>query len=343
MLINKHIIQTQLLDSPYKMIAADANRSGSITTLDLIQIRRLILNITTEFPNNTSWRFVDASYAFPQPTNPWYATFPEVENFNNLTGAMADADFIAVKIGDVNGSAQANLLGSEERSFRGSFHFEVEEAVLQAGERMKVPVYAADLAQIQGYQYTLEVGEGGQLESVEPGRVEAGHLGLRYQSQGIVTTSWNWEGGRASADYDGQQPLFSVVVKADREVRLSELLRISSRYTAAEAYDQQGALLSPALRFVGQQPTAGAFALYQNVPNPTTDQTVIGFYLPTAEQTTLTIQDGLGRTLKVIQANLGAGYHQYQLSARELGATGVLYYNLKAGSHSASRKMVVVE
>ena len=36
-LISKHILGVQPLDTPYKMIAADVNNSKSITTLDLIQ------------------------------------------------------------------------------------------------------------------------------------------------------------------------------------------------------------------------------------------------------------------------------------------------------------------
>ncbi|MEZ4931408.1 MAG: hypothetical protein R2788_04655 [Saprospiraceae bacterium] len=60
----------ELLDSPYKMIAADANKSNSITTFDLVQIRKLILFINTDLPNNTSWRFVDKAYAFSNPAEP---------------------------------------------------------------------------------------------------------------------------------------------------------------------------------------------------------------------------------------------------------------------------------
>jgi hypothetical protein len=37
-LISRHILGVQLLDSPYKMIAADVNNSRSITTLDLIHV-----------------------------------------------------------------------------------------------------------------------------------------------------------------------------------------------------------------------------------------------------------------------------------------------------------------
>ncbi|RME94857.1 MAG: hypothetical protein D6772_13995, partial [Bacteroidetes bacterium] len=41
-LVSKHVLGVQPLDSPYKLIAADVNRSGSITTLDVIQMRKII-------------------------------------------------------------------------------------------------------------------------------------------------------------------------------------------------------------------------------------------------------------------------------------------------------------
>ena len=102
-LIQKHILGLQMLSSPYKLIAADANNSRSITTLDLIQVRKLILNLDPVFPKNTSWRFVDAAYRFPNPANPWATSFPESISMNNLPG-NASINFIAIKIGDVNGS-----------------------------------------------------------------------------------------------------------------------------------------------------------------------------------------------------------------------------------------------
>ncbi|MBK7410672.1 MAG: hypothetical protein IPJ40_23035 [Saprospirales bacterium] len=83
-LISRHILGIQPLDSPYKMIAADANKSNSVTTLDMVHIRKVILQIEPGFPNNTSWRFVDKDYVFPNPSNPFAATFPEVINYNNL-------------------------------------------------------------------------------------------------------------------------------------------------------------------------------------------------------------------------------------------------------------------
>jgi hypothetical protein len=105
-LISKHILGLQPLDSPYKIIAADANGSNSVTTADLVAIRKLILQITDEFPNNTpSWRFLDKHFIFPNPLNPFTVAIPEVLNFNNLTADRLDADFIGIKVGDVNNSA----------------------------------------------------------------------------------------------------------------------------------------------------------------------------------------------------------------------------------------------
>lgn len=107
-LIHKHILGIQYLDSPYKMIAADVNNSGSITTLDLIELTQGVLGLLDEFPNNSSWRFVAADYVFPDPANPWAEDFPEYITIENFEEPTADLDFIGVKVGDVNGSAITN-------------------------------------------------------------------------------------------------------------------------------------------------------------------------------------------------------------------------------------------
>jgi Dockerin type I domain len=105
-LIQKHILGTTPLGSPFKLIAADVNKSGSVTTFDLVQIQQMILNITTSFPNgNTSWRFIDADYVFPDPANPFLEPFPEHLEIANLNNDMPNADFTGLKAGDVNGSA----------------------------------------------------------------------------------------------------------------------------------------------------------------------------------------------------------------------------------------------
>src|SRR5690606_11052452 len=107
-LMSKHILGLQTLNSAYKIIAGDVNNDKRVTAQDAIALRRLILNIDTKFGSNTSWRFVDASHQFSVPTNPWADDFSEVININDLQGALANADFVAIKTGDLSLDAKAN-------------------------------------------------------------------------------------------------------------------------------------------------------------------------------------------------------------------------------------------
>jgi len=108
-LINKHILNLEPLNSPYKIIGADANNSGTITTLDIVAFRRLILGIDNELPNNTSWRFVNKSYVFPSLINPFSKKFTECVTLGDIKNQVVSPDFIGIKMGDMNGTAQTNL------------------------------------------------------------------------------------------------------------------------------------------------------------------------------------------------------------------------------------------
>lgn len=104
-LISKHILGVQPFDSPYQLIAADANKSNAVTTADLLLLRKLILQVETNFADGQTWRFIEASYEFEDPLDPFSEEFPEVINLNNLQVSELGADFIGVKLGDVNASA----------------------------------------------------------------------------------------------------------------------------------------------------------------------------------------------------------------------------------------------
>jgi hypothetical protein len=231
--ITKHILAVDLLDSPYKMIAADANKSNSITTFDLVQIRKLILFIDTEFPNNTSWRFVDKDYVFPNPTNPWSQVFPEVINYNNVNQTTLGADFVAIKIGDVNSSAQTNFASAgDDRNTVGSLVFNVEDRKLNAGDEYTVEFAAKDF-EVLGYQFTLNFDKQAvEFVEVAPAVAKAENFGLTLLEDGAITTSWNDNNVNVA---DGEV-VFSLVFRALTNVKLSDAFTANGRFTAAEAY-----------------------------------------------------------------------------------------------------------
>ena len=69
--IQKHLLGVGSFSSPYQYIAADINGSENVTAIDIIELRKLILGVYNEFPENTSWRFVDKSISMNDPSQPW--------------------------------------------------------------------------------------------------------------------------------------------------------------------------------------------------------------------------------------------------------------------------------
>ncbi|HKK77733.1 MAG TPA: T9SS type A sorting domain-containing protein, partial [Saprospiraceae bacterium] len=341
-LISKHILGVQPLNSPYQQIAADINKSGTVTTLDLIQLRKLILNIDSEFSNNTSWRFVDGDYTFSDPDNPLAESFPEVKNFNNLEGEEV-ADFMAIKVGDVNGSAIRDV---QPRSSE-AFTIDVDAPQqLQAGETYEVAFTAQDLAAVSGYQFTLQWNSAlVEVEQIEEGVAREEHFGV-FREEGVITTSWNASEVR-NAEFGMRKGedavLFSLTLMVRADVPIEQVLQLSSRYTAAEAYNAANdEVMDVALQF-GEVSAQRANTLYQNVPNPFQSETVIGFRLAQDTEATLTVRDVTGRLLKVVEGDFVQGYNEVRLTSADLPETGVFYYTLEVGEFTATRKMIIVE
>ena len=343
--ISKHILGVEPLGSPYKMIAADVNNSKSITTLDLINIRKLILRIDREYANNTSWRFINADYEFPNPENPWIEQFPEVFSINDIEQSVLKADFIGIKIGDVNGSAVANSEGFIYERYNGEvFNLEVEEQTLGQHDTYEIPFTASDLNQVKGYQMTLAWATD-QLEfvGIKTGLMEENSFGTTFVEEGMLTMSYYHQG-----EVDPNAPLFTLVVKARQAISLSEALRVSSRHTIAEAYpldeDTGAEVVEVALAFSNGTSVIAGYELYQNIPNPFENATQIGFYLPKATTATLTIRDAMGKLLRTYEGNYAKGQHNILVKSNELGnPTGVLFYTLETEDYQQTKQMTAIK
>jgi hypothetical protein len=339
-LITKHILGLELLDSPYKVIAADANNSQSISTLDIVKLRSLILYIDTELANNTSWRFIDANHIFTNTVNPWETTFPE---YISLDGSnLAPVNFSALKVGDVNGSAIPNsLLGSDTRNYNGDLALSLEATQVASREVFTVDFKANDFNNIEGYQFTLGFDDHA-VEFVDVVSNLAGlsikNFGLTRLNEGVITTSWNSNQGVTVADHE---VLFSITFRANAAINTRELFSINSRYTESEAYDGTD-LYNVVLEFNGNRVSNG-FELYQNTPNPFKAETTIGFTMPAAGAVTLTIYDISGRVLRLIEMDAVKGTNAINVTRDGIDATGVLYYQLETATETATKKMILVD
>ena len=339
-LISRHILGSQLLDSPYKIIAADANNSKTVTTFDLVELRKLILFIYDELPNNTSWRFVRKDFVFPNPANPWQTQFPELVNINDVTSSQLDIHFRGIKIGDVNGSASPDdaTSSSDDRNALDVLFFETENNMVKKGDFITVPFRLSDAA-LTGFQFTLDF-ERDALDfvAVEPGLVAPENFGTMRHENGALTASWSRNDGSPQR-FDGEVFAISFTAKADGS--LSEMIRINGRFTQAEAYNEHLERMNVALRFDTPSENDN-FVLYQNTPNPFTDQTRIAFHLPSQTQATLTITDISGRKVKVWNLDGEKGYNEVIFDNAELLTSGILFYRLETRDFTATKKMLVL-
>jgi hypothetical protein len=341
-LIAKHILGTQLLDSPYKIIAADANHTESVTVLDIVKLRALILHIDDSLENNESWRFISAGYLFPNPNNPFAEEFPEAYQYE--IGNDEPGDFVAMKIGDVNGTASPNsLLGSDTRTFAGEKTIQLQNQKVAKGEAFTVDFRAKDLKNIEGYQFTL----GFEKEAVEFVEVVSNlvglsdvNFGLTKLEEGIITTSWNSSKG---IDLEKNDVLFSMNFVAKSASDVSAIFNINSRYTVAEAYSGNN-LYELKLAFENNnQALTKAFELYQNKPNPFAEETTISFYLPKSETVTLKIYDVSGRVLKLEKLEGAKGFNSKKITKADFEARGVLYYQVKTNEKVMTKKMILMD
>ena len=338
--MSQHILDIHLLDSPYKMIAADINNSGSLTTLDLVALRKVILFIDTAFTNNTSWRFVEADFVFPSESNPWTTSFPEVFTVNGLETELT-ADFVAIKTGDVNNSAYTHDELQEGSDTRGSsipYIFETTNLAIQKTQTYSIPVYADDLNTMLGFQFSLDFDqEAIEIINIESGVLSSENLGLGFKEQGIITGSWHTA---STLDIEERTILFTINVKAKKDSELVEVMKLNSTYTQAEAYNDELEILDLELAFAEEEKPIGT--LYQNTPNPFSKNTKIAFNLVESGNTSLSIFDVSGKLVFKTESLMDAGYNEVEINKNDLSGAGIYFYQLEqAGGNNLVKKLVL--
>jgi photosystem II stability/assembly factor-like uncharacterized protein len=86
-----------------------------------------------------------------------------------------------------------------------------------------------------------------------------------------------------------------------------------------------------------------AFRLEQNYPNPFNGTTSIAFSLRSSDRVTLAVYDALGkRVALLLDDTIDRGAYRIQFNAGHL-ASGVYFYRLSAGSHQATRKLLLLK
>ncbi|MEO6760387.1 MAG: T9SS type A sorting domain-containing protein, partial [Saprospiraceae bacterium] len=348
LLIQNHIFGNALA-SPYQWVAANVNNSGGpnpITLADYLLIQRVVLGTDQHIQGSVDWKFIPKTYMFPTP-NPLSVPFPTTISHAPANMDFLDDDFVAVRMGDVNGNIVPNFTNneSEDRSSE-TFRFRLEDRAFRAGEVITVPFKASDFTNRQAYQMTIDFNPAVfALENIGQGVLQLTdeNFGTTHLSEGSLSTVWV---GRDPLSLRDDDVLFTLTFRVLRSGQsLREVMHPGSDVTNAEAYDRDGKIMKIDFEFAqpANQSVESDFALYQNQPNPFQGQTKIGFRLPSTSRATLRVYNSNGRLVKTVVGDFEKGYNELNFRPEELGAAGVYWYELKTPTHSDRKKMILLQ
>ena len=338
--IQRHILNIQELDSPYKLIAADADDSHSVTAIDLIELRKLILGVSDELPQNSSWRFVDADHQFLDALNPWVFKMPEDYFISQLEGDM-ELDFIGVKIGDVNGSVVPNLKSHSigNRASRWPLSFVTENKIINNGQSDYISFYSDSYERVSGWQMTLEYdAENIDILSIKSDviDIDESQYNIASQDQGWITISYN---GEEPIDVGPSEPIFKIGVSAHDQVRADNIFSITSKVTHAEAYRGLSEIVNIQLRIQ----ELSTINIITARPNPWKNHTDIEFNIPADGECKWEVFDLSGQLIHTYTAHYNAGNNSYRIDRSLISAAGVYYVKLTTKEQSEDYKLVVIE
>ncbi|MEO0338631.1 MAG: T9SS type A sorting domain-containing protein, partial [Bacteroidota bacterium] len=313
--------------------------SSSVTAIDLATIQRLILGITNAFPNGQApWTFVDAAYQFQDPLNPLAENFPEEIRIDNLREDTM-ADFIGMKLGDVNNSA-LDFRGEEELQVL--FKEETKDGM------RTISVIAPSTQQLSAYQFDINFDASHMdLIDIEPGTlpgINKGNFNLNKLGDGLIPTLWfDPTGSQEGFEIQEGEVLFQLHFAIDEsQTSLSDRIWTNNNSLPAVAYSADGAPLKVSNlyqeedRIIAEQIRLEPFR-----PNPFIDKTEVRFFLPAAATVSFEIYDALGRRVERTAQFYQEGNHRFEIKAQQLNDAGWYMLKMNSGDYQTNRRFIL--
>ena len=324
LMLQAHVLGLRKIDSPYNIIAGDINQSETISAQDIIELRKMILGIYNEWPNNKAWNFVDKSFEFDDADDP-FPYSDEVMHMSIDKNQMA-TDFIAVKTGDVNGD------------YRGPYSSESRSRDLStlsfSSKGGMVAVSAMDLEMISGFQLTIAT-ELNSYQGVEiiPGAIDIDDNHYHISDHGI-TLSWS---SIVSAPITKSEPLFYI---KGLNAALEEI-SLSNEVLESEIYD--GSLNTYDLEYFYED--RSGVQVVNAYPNPFANRSTISFYIEEGQDVEFIFFNQEGKVVHQLNQYFDGGMNAIQVDSDQLfngSQSGLIYYKMVGDYGVDGGKLILI-
>jgi hypothetical protein len=250
----------------------------------------------------------------------------------DLPSSMAGLDFIALKLGDVNGNAFA-ALAQELAGPRSSLSMTY---TIEQNDNLITYTLTPDFTQqLFGLQMALSI-DASQYELVEAkGMAMTLTDDMISVSDDAIRFSWS----SAEAIAFDKAPAIQLVFRSNnglspRDLTLDPVL-------SPEAYNEHLETSRIVLKKT-TVPTAVDFKLVQNNPNPFNGTTMISYIVAENSKVSMDVFDVNGRIVYKDTQWATKGTNQFTLDSRDLRGSGIYYYTISTPTHSDTKRMMVL-
>lgn len=293
-LISKHILSIAPLDCDWQLTAADINCSGSITTFDIVLGRQNILGIISDLPCG-NMRFLPDSAL--------------VTNGNCQ-------DFRGVFLGDLNAGPASNCFAGSVDSRAAPLELMFEDRVVQAEERVSIPLFFNALQTLEGFQLALQnKTDWAEIRGVTSSELPDFGSDCFHLSEQQLAVSWVYPHRQSLSP---QTALLRLDIQAKKGGKLSDILQLAAQSIASEAYDEAGKIHSLQLRALPAIPAV------RISPNPATDFVTLQLDSPTTGEGLLQFVNAQGQIIGESNLSYSRGSTFIDLPV-PTQATGLVY------------------
>ncbi len=336
-LIQRHILGLKPLNSPYKLLAADVNNSNSITAKDISDLRRAILGIITEWPNQTqTWKFIKADQVFANPAQPWNPQ-TRIES-NELTDVLDQLNFMGIKTGDVDLSADVNA--NHGALNRAAMKWTVYYNLVTSKDNViEVELFAGSDLVLDGLQFGIQVPASDyKLNAVVDGAIS------------LDKEQYVWRDGMFKLSWVPEKK--KMIMQGERLLTLQfQGTSLSGSFTGmemingfrSEAYSKEEALQIVLQQHQGDHNGDRRMTVQGLVPNPFSVSSVLHFRMPEASMVSMKIYDPTGKEVFAREQWSQKGDNQWTISSQECKVKGLLFIVLSSDFGISTERMIVSE
>jgi hypothetical protein len=326
-----HLLGNIIFDSPYKMVAADVDGNGVISTIDIAHIRAYILAKQNSF-NGKNWIFVN-DYQFYDANQKYNISISPFTYLDHLILDYQQLDinqlltpdaikFVGVKLGDVDAS-----WAEDEGARTNTSSVELTAIYNQAptlGEELEVLFQSPAINDLAGMQFTLKW----DPEIWQYQNIEATGLTLMLNedrvNEGYLSLLWYSNDPSQSISFEEGASLFKLKFLP---LALNGTIEMNSDMTSSKVYTQNLSRYDLSLNNVVLEESTNELGVY---PNPVQDKLSVKFTTTQESTVRFMIINSTGSTALQEAKNFSKGFHTYDIHTENL-ADGIYLLTLDNG------------